>query len=267
MAVVLSHNTSLEELDLSCNNFGASGAARLFLSMKSFTRLIKLNAGNIRMTNFAADIVANVVNNNSNLKELDLSNNSIGAMEIFKNTVIFNLNMLNISHNNISDQGADDIAMFISQNTELQELDLSHNNLQAAGAIKICRTNISKLIKFSISHNNIITTEVSNDMAAFISLNNKLQLLDLSYCNLRFASTFKNMQSANHLSVLKIVNCYIISEAAKELATLLQYSSKLTEINFSHNNLSTTDAVKFFKGMKSVSDLVAIDISYNMISE
>ena len=270
IAVVLSHNTSLEELDFSCNNFGASGTARLFLSMKSFTRLITLNAGNIRMTDFAADIVANVLNNNSNLKELDLSNNKIqavGAMEIFKNTIILSLNKLNISHNNISDQGADNIATFISQNTELQELDLSHNNLQAAGAVKICRTNISKLIKFNIGHNTIITTEASNDMAAFISLNNKLQLLDLSYSNLGFVSTFKNMQSTNNLSVLKIVNCYIISEAAKELATLLQYSSKLTEIDLSHNNLSTTDAVKIFKGMKSVSYLVSINISHNMISD
>ena len=188
-------------------------------------------------------------------------------MEIFKNTVILSLkNKLNISHNNITNQGADDIAMFISQNTELQELDLSHNNLQTVGAVKICRTSMSKLTKFNISHNNI-TTEASNDMAAFISLNNKLQLLDLSYSNLGFANIFKNVQGANNLSVLKIVNCCIISEAAKELATLLQYSSKLTEIDLSHNDLSTTDAVKVFKGMKNVSDLVAIDISHNMIAD
>ena len=269
IAVVLSHNKSLEELDLSCNNFGASGAARLFLRMKSLTRLIKLNAGNIRMTDFAADIVANVLNNNSNLKELDLSNNNIqavGAMEVFKATVVLSLSKLNISHNNISDQGADDIAMFISQNTELQELDLSHNNLQAAGTVKVCRTNISKLIKFDISHNNI-ATEASDDMAAFISLNNKLQLLDLSYSNLGFVGIFKNIQSTNNLSVLKIVNCCIISEAAKELATLLQYSSKLTEINLSHNDLSTTDTIKVFEGMKNISDLIAIDISHNMICD
>ena len=146
IAIVLSHNKSLEELDLSCNDFGASGAVQIFQILKDFTGLIKLNIGSIRMTDFAAVNIATVLNNNINLKELDLSNNNIqplGATKYFRNALTLNLNKLNISHNSITDQGADDIAMFISQNSELQELDLSHNNLQAAGAIKICRTNIS----------------------------------------------------------------------------------------------------------------------------
>ena len=228
IAAVLSQNKSLEELDLSFNNLGAYGAARIFQNMKGFTSLIKLNIGSIRMADFAADNIATVLNTNINLKELDLSCNNIQAVDaaqIFKNTVNLNLNKLNISHNNITDQGADDIAMFISQNTELKELDLSHNNLQAAGAVKICRTNISKLTKFNISHNNI-TNEASNDIATFLSHNSKLQLLNLSYNNLGCISIFKNMQSPNNLSVLNINNCYIISEAAKELATLLLYSCK-----------------------------------------
>ena len=269
IAAVLSQNKSLEELDLSFNNLGASGAVRIFQKIKGFTSLIKLNIGSIRMADFAADNIATVLNTNINLKELDLSYNNIqtvGAVQIFKNTVNLNLNKLNISHNNITDQGADDIAMFISQNIKLKELDLSHNNLQAAGAVKICRTNISKLTKFNISHNNI-TNEASNDVATFLSHNSKLQLLDLSYNNLGCISIFKNMQSPNNLSVLNINNCYIISEAVKELATLLLYSSKLKEIDLSHNDLSTTDAIKFFKGMENISDLVAINISHNMITD
>ena len=269
IAAVLSQNKSLKELDLSFNNLGASGAVRIFLSMKSFTGLIKLNVGGIKMTDFAADDVANILNNNVNLKELDLSYNNIqavGAAEIFKNTVNLSLNKLNISHNNITDQGVDNIAAFISQNTELEELHFSHNNLQAAGAVKICRTNISKLIKLNISHNNI-SNKASNDIATFLSHNKKLQLLDLSYNNLGFISIFKNMQSPNKLSVLKINNCCIISEAAKELATVLLCSSKLKEIDLSHTDLSTTDAIKIFEGMRNILDLVAIDISHNMITD
>ena len=267
IAVVLSHNISLEELDLSCNNFGAFGAVQI---LKDFIGLIKLNIGSIGMTDFAAVNIATVLNNNINLKELDLSNNNIqplGATKFFSNAITVNLNKLNISHNCITDQGADDIAMFISQNTELQELDLSHNNLQIGGIVKICRTNISKLIKLNISHNNITTDhEASNDVSTFLSLNNKLQLVDLSYNNLEFAGIFKNMEAANNISVLNIYNCFISSEAAKELAILLLYSSKLKEINLSHNDLSTTDAIKVFKGMKNISDLVAINISHNMIT-
>ena len=268
IAAVLSQNKSLEELNLSFNNLGASGAVPIFFSIKSFTSLIKLNVGSV---NFAVENVPvlTILNNNINLKELDLSYNNIqavGAEQIFLNAVSLSLNKLNISHNNITDQGANDLSTFISQNTELKELDLSHNNLQAAGAVKICRTNISKLIKLNISHNNI-SNKASDDIASFLSHNKKLQLLDLSYNNLGFIIIFKKMQSSNNLSVLKISNCCIISEAAKELATLLLYSSKLKEIDLSHTDLSTTDAIKVFEGMRNISDFVAIDISHNMIAD
>ena len=88
-------------------------------------------------------------------------------------TNIFNLIKFNISHNNITDQVADEIASFISHNAKLEELDLSHNKLEAAGAVKICKTNIFNLIKFKISHNNI-TDQAADEIASFISHNAKL---------------------------------------------------------------------------------------------
>ena len=266
IAAVLSHNKSLEELDLSYNSLKATGTGRIFFSIKNFVSLTKLNVGSIGVTGFAADIIPAILNNNKKLKELDLSHNNIqavGATKIFKNIMISNLNKLNISHNNITDEAAEDIATFISRNTELEELDLCHNSLQAAGVVKICKANISKLIKLNISHNNI-TTIISNDIATSSSHYNRLQVLDMSYCNLEFISIFKSMQT---LSVLKITNSYIINEAAKDLANILLNNIKLKEINLSHNDLSTTDTITVFEGMKNMSDLIAIDISHNMITD
>ena len=160
IAAVLSQNKSLEELDISYNDLGASGAILIFLSMKSFMNLIKLNVCSIGMDYSVADDITAILNNNIKLKDLDLSHNNIqalGATRIFKN-IISNLRKLNISHNNITYQAADDIASFVSHNAELEEFDLSHNNLQGTGAVKICKTNISNLIKFNISHNNVTNT-------------------------------------------------------------------------------------------------------------
>ena len=193
IAAVLAQNKSLKELDLSYNNLGASGVVRIFISMKSFTDLIKLYIGSIGITSFAADDLVAVLNNNKNLKELDLSHNDIqtnGPAEIFNKIIILNLSKLNISHNNITSQAAGDIVIFISQNTELEELDLSHNSLQTPGAVEICRANISKLIKFNICHNNI-TIKATNDIAAFLSHNNKLQVLNLSGNDLQCTNIFK----------------------------------------------------------------------------
>ena len=266
IAAILSHNKFLEELDLSCNMLGGFGIIQICFSMKDFRSLMKLNVGSIGITDFEADDITAVLNNNIKLKELDLSHNNIqaiGTTQIFQNTTISSLNKLNISHNNITDEAAEDIATFISHNNELEELDICHNSLQAAGVVKIFKVNISKLIKLNISHNNI-TTIVSNDIATSLSHYNRLQVLDMSYCNLGFIRIFKNMQT---LSVLKINNCYIISEAAKELATVLLDSIKLKEIDLSHNDLSTTDTITVFEGMKNMSDLIAIDISHNMITD
>ena len=219
IATILSQNKSLEALDLSYNNLATSGTVQIFSSMKSLRSLTKLNVGSIGMTDFAADDVTVVLNNITKLKELDLSHNNIqtaGATKIFKNITISNLNKLNISHNNITDEAAEDIAAFISRNTDLKELDLCHNNLQDAGATKICKANISGLIKFNISHNNITAKEsydTSYNMATFLSHNNKLQVLNLSCNNIRFISIFAHMRTFYDLSILKISNCCIISKA------------------------------------------------------
>ena len=269
IAVVLSQNKSLEELNISYNNLGASGVVRIFMNMKNFADLVKLNIGSIGMTNFAADDLAVVLNNNKKLKELNLSYNNIqadGTAEIFNKITMLNLNKLDISHNNITSQAAEDIATFLSQNTELKELDLSYNSLQTTGAVKICRANISKLIKFNICHNNI-TTEATDDIAVFLSHNHKLQVLNLSGNDLQCTNIFKNMQTFNDLSVLKLSDCSIISEAAKASATVLLNNTKVKEIDLSYNDLSASDAIAIFEGMKSISDLVAIDISHNMITD
>ena len=269
IAAVLSQNKFLKVLDVSFNNLGASSVLRIFLNMKNFENLIKLNAAGIGMTDIAADYVANVLNNNTELKELDLSHNNIqaaGAMQIFRNSMTLNLTKLNISHNNITDQAAGDIATFISHNTELEEFDICHNNLQAAGAVKICKTNMPKLIKLNVSHNNILTVK-SYVTDTFLFAGNKLQVLDFSYGNLGFISLFKNTQAPSDLSVLKMSNCIIDDQSAKELATILLYSIKLKEIDLSQNNLSTIDTIKVFEGMKYNSDMIAINISHNGITD
>ena len=267
IAVVLSYNNSLQELDLSCNNLGASGAVQIFLSMKSFTSLIKLNIGSIGMTDVAADNLVTILNNNVNLRELDLSHNNIhvnGAVRIFNNATIFSLKKLNISYNNITDQAADDIASFISYNSELEVLNLCHNNLNTSGTIKICKTNISKLINLDISHNNI-TTDAADTIATFITHNNKIQLLDLSHNELGCTNMFNSIKT---LSVLKLSNCHFINKATRKLATLLLCNAELKEIDLSHNDLSTLDIIIIFtEGLKNISGLVAINISHNMITD
>ena len=271
LAVVLSQNNLIEELDLSYNDFGAFSSLHIFHNMKKLSTLIKLNACSIGLTKTAADDIVNILNNNNELQELDISHNNIqatGATTIFKMASTKNLRKFIISHNNINDN-VEFLETFLSRNTNLEELDFSHNNLQAAGAIKVCRANLSKLIKFSLSHNGI-TVEAADDIAAFLSHNTKLQVLNLSHSDLQefgFVIVFKVLQNISVLISLKISDCNVIKEAVDELAIVLYNNISLQELDLSYNNLSKSNSATILKGMKNISDLITLNISHNNITD
>ena len=268
IAAILFQSNLLEELDLSYNNLGGLGSLHMFHSMKNITRLTKLNVCSIGITKAAASDIALVLNNNDKLQDLDLSHNSIGsegATVVFKKTSSMNLQSFNISHNDITND-VDGIKAFLSRNKNLEKLDLSHNKIQAAGAIKVCKTNLLKLTSFNLSHN-YITTEAAADIGNFLFHNSKLQILDLSGNELT-ASGYKNIFKNLHmydLSSLKVSCGTVINEAADELVTVLLHNTLLQELDLSYNFLSMSDCAKIFKGMENITNLEIINVSHNMV--
>ena len=273
IAAILSHNKFLEELDLSCNMLGAFGIIQICFSMKDFRSLTKLNVSSIGMTDFAAGSFAAVLNNNIKLKELDLSHNNIqaeGAIEIFRNTTISNLNKLNISHNNITNQAANIVANFLSQNSHLEELDLSYNDLQAAGGIKIAEvSNIMNLTKFNLSHNSI-TDHAAESVAGFLSHNSKLRELYLSHNDLQTTGIImiaEGLSFTTNLTTVNISNNNITDQAAKHIADWLFQNKRLIELDISFNNVCTTGAKLIFNKLKQqISNLRKLNIDHNAIT-
>ena len=272
---VLLQSTQLVELNLSYNKLNnAADAMWYFSKLKNiFSNLAVFNISSIchEIDDEAATALANIFSLNTNLKELDLSDNNLfpkAIIKIINELNTSNLIKFNISRNNITDKAADCIAAFLSRNIDLQVIDMSHNNLSSTGAIKICKTNISKLTTFKINHNSI-TDEAANDIASFLSHNNKLQILDLSCNSLQEAgckSVLKALQDIDNLISLKISNCHATNEAADEVANVLLNNPALQEIDLSCNNISTYFA-KVFKGMGNISNLVSVNISHNTITE
>ena len=271
IAVLLLRNTSLQELDLNYNMLGASGSLHIISNMKKFSDLTKLKLCNIGITSIAADAIVTVLNNNNELKELDLSHNNIqgkGATIIFMKASAKNLHKFNISHNNINNE-LDYVENFLSRNANLEELDLSHNNLKAAGIIKVCKSNLLHLTKIYINHNKV-TIDAADDIAYFLSQNPKLQVLDLSgnyLQDLGFKSILKNYQIIFNLCVLKISHSSAINKVADQLGTFLLHSTSLRDLDLSYNNLSTSDAVKIYNGIKNIKSLIAINLSHNTITD
>ena len=272
---ILSCSTQLVELNLSYNELSnAVYTTQFFSESKSiFGNLAILNLSSIccEINEEAAVAFSNVFSQNSKLRELDLSYNNLSTEAIIR--IISELNSTSmtkfiIGHNNITDHAAEYIATFLSKNKDLEVVDLSYNNLQSASAIKICKTNISKLIAFKINHNSI-TVEAANDIASFLSFNKKLQVLDLSCNDLQESgckNIFKALQDNCVLTSLKIGNCHAANEAANEIANVLLNNPALQELDLSCNNISTSFA-DIFKGMKHISNLLSINISHSTITD
>ena len=160
IAVFVSHNTQLQELDVSNNDLEATGAVVLVKGLHDITTLTKFLIDNNNITEEAAGDIVFALSHNSQLQELDLtkfciSNNNI--TEKVAGDVAFvlscstHLQELDISNNNlqasgaitlakglhnittltkfcisnnITEEAAGDISVFISHNTQLQELNI-----------------------------------------------------------------------------------------------------------------------------------------------
>ena len=95
------------------------------------------------ITDEAVDELASVLLRNVSLQEFNLSYNDfyqhqIATIRIFKGMKnISSLKIINISHNMITDEAADDLATVLLYNTCLKEINLSFNCLSTLSAIKI----------------------------------------------------------------------------------------------------------------------------------
>ena len=190
IATILSHNNELRSIDISSNYLKSEGLDKIFEGMKSIAHLRKLKNSCNEITSFkAVDCIAKFLLHSSELEELDLSNNfmhTAGIIKVFKSMEnILNLRKISINGNIITDEAANYIAVILSQNTKLEELDLGRNNLQTAGAIKIFQgiMHISTLTKLNIAHN-MITNEATEYILSVMSNNNNLRKLNLSHNNI-----------------------------------------------------------------------------------
>ena len=117
---------------------------------------------------------------------------------------------LNISKNNIIDDAADDIAVALTCNTQLQELDIGINNLETQGTIKIAKAlqEISSLQKLYIN-NNYITARLSasDDITAICSSNPELQEFDFSKNQFTVVEAYKLYEHCKNLNNKMNIQC------------------------------------------------------------
>ena len=148
--------------------------------------LCHINLSGNNITNQASETLSIGITKNTSLQHLELESCNLheDALKLIC-TVIKdkNLRTLNLNHNHITDQVADDLAHFIIKGC-IENLQLKRCSLKYNG-IKLLIQSLAEIksLKFlDLSHNRI--SDISLEVAAVISSNTELEHLDLSYCEL-----------------------------------------------------------------------------------
>jgi len=195
IATVLLHIDQLQKINLI--NLQTKCIIRKILNNlqdNSSLTVINLKGNNIEG---AADDLAVVLSHNTKLEVLNLNQCNLhkeGVIKIAK--ALQNTSSLvefNMHGNNIGDKAADEIAIVLFQNKFLQNLNLDETNLQTVGTIKIAKSLQNN--RSLISSGNYMGDEAADDIATILSLNSKLQSINLSQNNLQTEGTKNNCTS------------------------------------------------------------------------
>ncbi|CAF2408592.1 unnamed protein product [Rotaria sp. Silwood2] len=170
-----------------------------------------LHGNNI--TSRGAAILSSSLINNSKLKSLDLSFNSISDTGVYslsqallpnKNS---SLKILYLSKNNISNDGVIYLSEMLKTNYTLKELWLSHNGIDDEGVKKLAHVlaYYNKTLKtLSLSMNMLITNASIDYLIEMFEHNRTLKHIWIKDCNLSEQGKMKLRQKANQKRNLKI---------------------------------------------------------------
>ena len=270
IAVVLSHNSLLEEVDLSNNNLQEAGALKLLKTIKDHSKVKKFNISHNNITDSATDKLTTLLTqSNSNVENLSFMCRKLpsrGLMETFcavESPSKLDTLMLSCNCYKVCDNSVNGIAVILSCDFVS---DLSYNSLQPANVIKSLRGKKLNLTKVCFSHV-YITAEVADDLAVVLTHSNKLEQLILSHNDLQTARTMKIFQGLQNLSNLKHVNISnnnIDHQAASVIVVALSHSTNLEELDLSCNTLQ---AVGFLKVLVNTLTLKRLNFHNNRITD
>ena len=276
VSTVLSQNTKLQKLYLYDNNFKTIGMIKIAKALQDTSTLKVFSIGSNDIgEQAAADGIAKVLSNNTELKKIYLYNNNFRAVGLIKIAKALQdtstLKVFNIGSNDIGEQAADGIAKVLSCNTELKEIHIHNNNFKTVGMMKIGKAlqGTSNLKVFNIGSNDI-GEQAADDIAEVLSNNTELKEIYLYNNNFKTVGMIKIAKALLDTSTLKVFNIGsndIGEQAADGIAKVLSCNTELKEIHIHNNNFKTVGMMKIGKALQGTSNLKVFNIGSNDIGE
>ncbi|XP_077101927.1 NACHT, LRR and PYD domains-containing protein 12-like isoform X3 [Siphateles boraxobius] len=249
LASALRSNSHLRELDLSWNKIENGGLRLLSDGLKDpLCKLEKLTLINCEIKTEGCAALTSALRSNSHLRELDLSENKIGAkgLKLLSDGLKdphCKLEKLTLRYCEITDEGCAALASALRSNSHLRELDLSWNKI-GDGGLTLLSVGLKdphcKLEKLRLDNCNI-TDEGCAALASALRSNSHLRELNLSGNKLQDSGV--NLLSGGlkdpncSLEKLMLSDCNLTREVCAALTSALRSNSHLRELDLSENKL------------------------------
>ena len=236
----LKYNSSLQELTISWNNFETS------LVLNGTNQFYNMSCKHLKKV--GSILLSAFLFYNNRTKVLDISNNNIpndGAAPISECLRSNNmLQKLNMSRNILSDEGIVNISKSLQINTTLQVLNISDNTISNHGAVAIskCLINNNTLQKIDMSDNIKVSDEGIIKIADALRVNRTLKWLNISNNN-------------------------ITDHGAAAISKCLINNETLQGLNMSQNEVSDKGIINIGKAIQNNASLKKFDISNNKLSD
>ena len=257
-------NSRLQELILTYNAIGSSGAKALVdgLKCRSHLQLLDLSQNLI-----GGDDVSpwDGLKNWTNLRILKLEYNRIDSCDLAALAEGLKYGCLQELYLFVNEIGPSGIKAEMKLD-DLQVLDLSGNEIGSEGAAFLASVLKSNIRELHLS-GNMIGSEGAACLAS--GLKSNIQVLHLSGNNIGLPGIIaivKSLKFCSHLRVLDLSNNSVGSEGVAHICEGLKHWSSLQELYLSSAEIDTGGAIALAEGLKYCNTLHTLDVNKNNIN-
>eukprot|EP00929_Paragymnodinium_shiwhaense_P109933 TRINITY_DN76554_c0_g1_i1.p1 TRINITY_DN76554_c0_g1~~TRINITY_DN76554_c0_g1_i1.p1 ORF type:complete len:619 (-),score=171.57 TRINITY_DN76554_c0_g1_i1:47-1903(-) len=276
----IAENDTLTSLDIVGNNIGERGAIALAAVLAaSEIRLEALNCASNAMGSTGAQAIAEGIEVNETMLELDISDNQIGdiGMQAFAQSIVNGellLTKLDLSMNNISKEGAVEFARCLSKSRERQAPELqkvlfrdNHCGDEGAKAFASALKRNDNLEYLDLK-NNDISAEGAIWLAEAIEKNDSLEFLGLKCNNIGdygVAAIAQGLKSNDCLEALDLMANGIGKHGALALSKALAVNRSLETLDLMSNDVGEAGALALSSAIEEYGSLTSLDLMGNSI--
>ena len=263
-AVETNHLTTLDFL---CCNVVGTNQFHFLRNVQYFSSLMKITIkGSIKFHKIIKDAARFLMHNSSRLKELDISNLNLNLknFKILAKSLKPFINLRKLSISGIGDVCEEDLALILSKNVEMEELDLS--NLYNTDFTNIASSiKYKHLKKLNLSCNRLTPDIIEN----VLSKNTTLEDLNLSTLSLNFKDFMKIhfISSLKSLDISRNNGHSESSSASENISAAFVHITELEELNICDLSLDSDDLISIASKLCNMKNLRKLNIGKNRIDD